>query len=113
MKITFESTAAASRRLGVAAPDPNQANEAPESGLGPDNDYSLTEVSRRRLGNPEVSDDKRVTDEILQSEDFEESQGEKSKSGINLAKIIEKMMNSEGRGGIFMAYLINLVKNSS
>ena len=112
MKITFESTAAASRRLGVAAPDPNQANEAPESeknfGL-PDNVYSLGEASRRRLGNPEVSDDKRVTDEILQSEDFEESQGEKSKSGINLAKIIEKMMSSEGRGGIFLAYLIILV----
>ena len=84
MKITFESNAAL---------DSNQANQTP------DNDFSLTEASL----NPEISDDKRMTDEILISKDFSENQGEKEKSDLTLAEIIDKMMNSEGRGGILMA----------
>lgn len=84
MKITFESNAAL---------DSNQANQTP------DNDFSLTEASL----NPEISDDKRMTDEILIYKDFSENQGEKEKSDLTLAEIIDKMMNSEGRGGILMA----------
>ena len=87
MKITFESNAAV---------DSNQANQTP------DNDFSLTEASL----NPEISDDKTMTDKILNSKDFSENQPEKEKSDLTLAEIIDKMMTSEGRGGISMAHFI-------
>ena len=87
MKITFESNAAL------------ESNQAPQP---PDNDFSLTEASL----NPEISDDKTMNDKILDSKDLLGSQGDKEKSDLTLAEIIDKMMTSEGRGGILMAYFI-------